>query len=347
MNTAMNNPNTCPACGQSIATRFGVGNLQTSTAPFGALELRDAPTAPAERRAFPVKEIRVVREEGKPTKIVGYAAVFGQLSQKLTTRSGKEFREKIAPGAFKRSLVGDGDIFALRDHDPHKILARRSAGTLLIQEDENGLVFEITPADTTLARDLMADIDSKNVRGMSFGFDEPEDSWEKAEDGTPVRTLNSVTLGEISATAYPAYPDTMVECRSAEAAIAKLEGRAIVEMQDSSLQYLCRCGLDAFRRAFDVASAIVQACGGMADATLEDADMTAADDAVASLVDLIAKARACKTALNALGAEDETDSADVAEDVADGEADRSVRARMLEMVKRGLLTAAQVRELEG
>ena len=105
-----------------------------------AAHLRDADVEPPELksrnieidyRSFPF-EIRADEEN----KIVGYAAVFNQLYVDLGP-----FREKIAPGAFKKTIQ-EADVRALWNHDPNFVLGRTKSGTLKLQEDDKGLAIE-------------------------------------------------------------------------------------------------------------------------------------------------------------------------------------------------------------
>ena len=82
--------------------------------------------------------------------LTGYAAVFN-----ADTRVG-DFIERIAPGAFIRSLESGRDVLALADHDPKSVLGRTSSGTLALSEDSHGLAFTLTLPDTTAGRDLAA-----------------------------------------------------------------------------------------------------------------------------------------------------------------------------------------------
>lgn len=190
------------------------------------LHLRAESVAETNRRYIPFENIRVEGgEEGKPIKIVGHAARFNSLSQPIKTKAGT-FVEKIAPGAFKKALSDSGrDLLSLRNHDADKVLARRSQDTLKVWEDEQGLAFECYPADTTNARDTITDIKAGNIKGMSFGFDDPPpggDKWERV-NGQNVRTLLEVPVKEISFVTRPAYLGTDVSVRSQEQHVATLE----------------------------------------------------------------------------------------------------------------------------
>lgn len=152
-----------------------------------------------ERRAAALE----VRASGR--RLEGYAATFGSVA------SLGPVRETIAPGAFAGSL--GGDILALLDHDPGKVLGRTRSGTLRIAEDARGLAFSLDLPDTSAAADVLALAARGDLGGMSFGFRVPEGG--EAWDGER-RTLRRVELLEISVvSAWPAYPDTEVAVRAA------------------------------------------------------------------------------------------------------------------------------------
>lgn len=143
-------------------------------------------------------------------RLTGYAAVFNVLSAELG-----RFRERIAPGAFKRSLAG-GDIRAFWNHDTAQVLGRTAAGTLRLEEDDTGLRFSIDLPDTQIGRDALVSVKRGDVSGMSFGFSVPEkgDRWENS-GGNLVRTLLDVDLFEVSVVAFPAYNATLVQSGNA------------------------------------------------------------------------------------------------------------------------------------
>src|SRR5690606_32247160 len=172
-------------------------------------ELREMEFDPhgRERRSLPLETLEVRAEDGK-RKIVGYAAVFEQLSEPLYGG----FREKIARGAFKKTLR-EADVRALWNHDPNYVLGRTKSGTLKLHEDDRGLAIEIDPPDTQWARDLMTSIERGDIDQMSFGFRVVKDDWERKPDGTIIRTLKEVQLFDVSPVTFPAYPQTSVQVR--------------------------------------------------------------------------------------------------------------------------------------
>ncbi len=137
-------------------------------------------------------------------QLVGLAAPYDS-----ETRIG-EFRERIARGAFTRTLSESRDILALSDHDPAKVLGRTKSGTLQLEETVHGLQFRLQLPDTTAGRDLQTLAERGDLGGVSFGFRAIKDSWEGE-----LRTLHEVELHEISIVqSWPAYPDTTVALRS-------------------------------------------------------------------------------------------------------------------------------------
>jgi len=162
-----------------------------------------------ERRTMTGVEVRT--EEGKPTKIVGYAAVFNSLSEDMG------FREMVMPGAFDRALKEKHDVRALVDHDPARILGRTKAGTLTLTVDKKGLRAEIEPPDTQAARDAVTSVKRGDLDGMSFAFRTLTDEW-RMQDGEAIRELIDLELVDVSVVAYPAYPATTVSARALDRA---------------------------------------------------------------------------------------------------------------------------------
>lgn len=160
-----------------------------------------------ERRSFGVE----LRDASGRPKIVGYAAVFNSWSCDLYG-----FREKIAPGAFKKTLQ-ESDVRALWNHDTGMVLGRSKAGTLSLSEDDKGLLVDIDPPDS--ASGLLETMRRGDVDQMSFGFLVIRDLWEEDRKADTVsRTLLEVQLIEVSVVAFPAYDATSVGVRAIDQA---------------------------------------------------------------------------------------------------------------------------------
>lgn len=166
-----------------------------------------------ERRFLPIADIEIRAEDGQPPVIRGYASVFDAESQDLGG-----FREIVKAGCFRSSLDSNDDVLATIDHDPARLLGRRSSGTLHLMEDARGLRFEVQPPDTTYARDLAESMKRGDIKGASFGFipDKGGQTW-RTESGQRIRELRSVRLLDVSVVASPAYPDASAALRSFDA----------------------------------------------------------------------------------------------------------------------------------
>jgi HK97 family phage prohead protease len=174
-----------------------------------------------ERRTFTVRNIEARQAEDGTMRMAGYAAVFNEASLPLP------FIEKIAPGAFTKTLQETPDVRLLANHEGLP-MARTKNGTMRLYEDERGLYFEAELANTQEARDLYTLVERGDVDQMSFAFRVIRQNWSK--DRTE-RTLTEVSLadGDVSIVTYPAYPATSVEAREAiKRAIAEIkEGREV------------------------------------------------------------------------------------------------------------------------
>ncbi len=179
-----------------------------------------------ERRAYEITELRVQRGDGQGVKVGGYAALFNSESVDLGG-----FTERIAPGAFAGSL--GRDVRALLNHNPDLLLGRTKSGTLRLAEDTRGLGFELDLPETQLGRDTAALIERRDLSGMSFAFRTLKDTWAKVGPGKWMRTLLDLELIDVSPVTFPAYPETEVGLRSADAGDA-LAGLAAAQAEEEA-----------------------------------------------------------------------------------------------------------------
>jgi len=142
-----------------------------------------------------------IREESDGMVFEGYAAVFDSPSEPLP------FIERIAPGAFIRSLKSRNDVKILWNHDTGSILGSTRAGTLSLVEDSRGLKVSAHLPNTSAGRDAAELLRRGDVDSMSFGFSVPRGGDDWNSEGTE-RTLREVRLHEVSIVAFPAYSAT-------------------------------------------------------------------------------------------------------------------------------------------
>ena len=162
-----------------------------------------------EKRNFVLDELEIRELDNNEKKIIGYAAVFGSLSNDLGN-----FRELIDPNAFDGRT--DDDVRFLINHDANLILGRTLSGTLSLSIDEKGLRYEATIPDTQAGRDLIVSMNRGDITQSSFAFTVEKDEWSQ-DNETMIRTIKKVSrLYDVSAVTYPAYEEADVALRSLE-----------------------------------------------------------------------------------------------------------------------------------
>ncbi|MFZ9274971.1 MAG: HK97 family phage prohead protease, partial [Ilumatobacteraceae bacterium] len=189
---------------------------QDAMRSWGSVSVRDRPGATLFRMTSGVEQRRITINEfevrdatsGDGSTFVGLAAAFNAPSQPLP------FIERIAPGAFARSLRSRNEIKLFVNHDTSRVLASKRAGTLRLWESDRGLEVEADLPDTTDGRDMSILLKRGDIDSMSFGFSVPKggDVW---SDNGQERELREVRLHEVSiVTGFPAYEQTAASVRS-------------------------------------------------------------------------------------------------------------------------------------
>jgi HK97 family phage prohead protease len=168
------------------------------------LEERFAPIASG-RGVLPFREARAETADG----IVGLFIVFNSRSEDLGG-----FTEIIKPSAVDRSLSGNHDIRGLWSHDTSLVIGRRSAGTLTVEKQRNGLYAEIYPPSWAAAH--VETVTRGDVSQASFGFITHEDEWHISNDEV-LREILDAEIVELSGVSFPAYRATKIRVESLRA----------------------------------------------------------------------------------------------------------------------------------
>jgi uncharacterized protein len=166
-----------------------------------------------ELRELTTQKIEIREDDDGNRKVSGYAVKWEKKSHVLGFF--RKFREQFKNGAFAESLNNDDQRF-LWSHDTSKVLGRTKNNTLTLQEDEVGLRFELELPKTTLGNDTYESIKRGDVDGVSFGFRMESHDIEEPDDDLMLRTVTKAKLLEVSAVAFPAYPDSAVQARSVD-----------------------------------------------------------------------------------------------------------------------------------
>lgn len=165
------------------------------------------------------KELRYIenseiRAAADSREVDGYALLFNTLSRNLGG-----FREKIDPEAIE-GVIDASDVMAVLNHDNSRGILARSRfgkGSLALSADEKGLRYVFDAPRTALGDECLEYLRRGDITQSSFAFTVKEDSWEKQEDGTYIRTIKKFDrLYDVSPVFEPAYFGTDVKCRSFE-----------------------------------------------------------------------------------------------------------------------------------
>lgn len=152
-------------------------------------------------------------QAGETRKISGIAAVFDQESIR-GEGSMWAYRIVVRRGSFKKTLK-ESDQVMLWSHNADFPMARKSAKTLSLKEEKEGLYFEAELGNQSWALDAWESINRKDVQGVSIGFQIVKDSWpknsEEEKDKIPLQEIQEIKLFEVSPVVFPQFASTSVE----------------------------------------------------------------------------------------------------------------------------------------
>lgn len=163
------------------------------------------------------KEIRGVSfratVDKESRRVEGYALLFNTDSNPL---GGGGFIERIAVTALD-GVLEKSDVLCLMNHDERRgVLARYrdGQGSLRLQIDERGLKYSFDAPNTALGEELLESLRRGDISESSFAFSVQDETWDKKEDGTYLRTiLKFERIHDVSPVYYPIYEDTSVALR--------------------------------------------------------------------------------------------------------------------------------------
>lgn len=159
-------------------------------------------------RRYTAGRVELRTKQDQKRTIGGYAAKFNRASQNLGG-----FIEIIESTFFNKSR-GDGwpDVLARYNHDDNMLLGSSNSGTLRLDVDEVGLIYEVDPPKSR--SDVFELVERGDVQKSSFAFRMFDDDWGMSDQGFPQRTLISGQLVDVAPVNTPAYLDTSAGLRS-------------------------------------------------------------------------------------------------------------------------------------
>lgn len=124
-----------------------------------------------------------------------------------------EYVEVIQRGALDEADLSD--VRLLYNHDMNKIPLARTPKTMTLTLDPAGLSMRAELPDTADGKSVHTAVGRGDLSGMSFAFKVPE-GGSQFDAKTNTRTISKIEkVYECSVVAFPAYPQTSVEARSA------------------------------------------------------------------------------------------------------------------------------------
>ena len=179
-----------------------------------------------EYRAYDMMDVKVDKEK---RIIQGRAVVYNSMSNELRTSNGDKFKEIIQPGALTDSL-NKNDIMAYKEHNPEMLLGRKSAGTLMLEDRNDGLYVSINIPETSYGEDTLVSAMRGDLKGFSFGFNSPK-AKTYSRSGEKIREISSLNLREVSIVANPAYNETTLSVVRSEDFVEEIkeENKVVIE----------------------------------------------------------------------------------------------------------------------
>lgn len=170
--------------------------------------------------------VREAQDGTESRTIEGYALKFGVRSV-LLCDWWDDYYETLEPGCVTKEMLDKQDILLTLFHDGQLILAHsvNGEGTLSYEVDETGVKFRAEMPNTVDGDKALELVKRGDIRGCSFIYsleDENNATFEKIEEGGKeivVRHVNKIDhVYDFTLTPHPAYPQTEVSRRDAEAA---------------------------------------------------------------------------------------------------------------------------------
>lgn len=151
----------------------------------------------------------------------GHFSVFNQWYEINSFFEGN-FLERIAPGAFKKTIAENGqNMRVMFDHGHDPQIGNKVLGVPeTLREDQTGAYYEVPLFDTSYNRDLQPGL-AAGAYGSSFRFRAIQDSWNDEPGisshnpkGIPERTITETRTVEFGPVAWPANPGATAGIRS-------------------------------------------------------------------------------------------------------------------------------------
>ena len=175
--------------------------------------------------------MRIEVRADNTARITGYVNVVERESRPVITPRGR-VNELVESGVFNRALETNSNIAMTVDHDPERVVASTSDGSLKLVEDNIGLRADAVTSD----EHVVAAAREGKIKGWSFGMMRIQDSIEDRADKLPLRRIKDMILDHVTLVINktPCYSATSVELRAE--AEEDIESRACDNGVDVSIE---------------------------------------------------------------------------------------------------------------
>lgn len=158
---------------------------------------------------------------------------FGSVAEQTTTIEGyfTDWDEEVAAGAWAKT-IREADVRSMFNHDTNQLLGRTSAGTLRLDEQDEGLWYDVDiNADDPMAIGVHAKVARGDVDGSSVWFRVVRQEWtypnEQNDLERPKRRILEAQLFEVGPVTFPAFKQTTSQARSLSAVDAVLRSAGL------------------------------------------------------------------------------------------------------------------------
>jgi len=175
---------------------------------------------------FQIRALPIDGEENKQELWVeGYAARFNSPTV-LFEMGGVEYKEQVASDAFSEAKMDD--VIFNYNHGG-RVMARTRNKTLQLAVDENGLFIRARLDGTEEGRSLYQDIQNGYIDRMSYRYTVKSEAYD--QENRTWTLLRVKRLYDVSAVDIPAYEDTSIEARKADAEAVARESQRKVDTE--------------------------------------------------------------------------------------------------------------------
>lgn len=174
---------------------------------------------------FQVRALPIEGEGKQELWVEGYAVRFNSPTV-LFEMDGVEYKEQVASDAFSEAKMDD--VIFNYNHSG-RVMARTRNKTLQLAVDENGLFIRARLDGTEEGRSLYQDIQNGYIDRMSYRYTVKSEAYD--HENRTWTLLRVKRLYDVSAVDIPAYEDTSIEARKADAEAVARESQRKVDTE--------------------------------------------------------------------------------------------------------------------